>query len=247
MIVNEAFVRRFFGGHTPMGKRICLGDKWEPAKVSEIVGVVRDARYFDLRKPVEPMVYLPAYREAGSGMLGGVLCVRTTGDPRALIATIRRKVPEIDANVSLTFARSMEDNLNRNLMQERFVAMMGGFFGAVALLLAAIGLYGVMSQAVTRRTKEIGIRMALGAEARGILWMVLRDAMIMALAGAAVGIVAVLGVTRYLEALLYGIKAQDPLTISLASVLLLGISALAGFLPALRATQVQPMTALRCD
>ncbi len=245
-IVNEAFVRRFFGGQPALGKRICLGDKWDPARVSEIVGVVRDARYFDLRKPVEPMVYQPRYRESG-GLIGGVLCVRTKGDPKALIETIRRRVSEIDANVAVTDARSMEDNLNRNLAQERFVATLGGFFGLVALLLAAIGLYGVVSQTVTRRTREIGIRMALGAEVRRVMWMVLRDAMIMALTGAVGGVAAVLAVTRYLEALLFGIKPQDPLTIAAASLLLLGVTALAGFLPALRATRVQPMTALRHD
>ncbi len=244
-IVNEAFVRRFLAGQPALGKRICLGDKWDPAKISEIVGVVRDARYFDLRKPVEPMLYQPRYRERGG--VGGVLCVRTTQDPQALIETIRHKISEFDANVAVTDARSMEDNLNRNLAQERFVATLGGFFGLLALLLAAIGLYGVVSQTVTRRTREIGLRMALGAESRGVMWMVLRDAMTMALTGAVIGVAAVLGVTRFLEALLFGIKPQDPITIVTASLLLLGVTALAGLLPALRATRVQPMRALRHD
>jgi ABC-type antimicrobial peptide transport system permease subunit len=208
------------------------------------VGVVRDARYFDLRKAVEPMVYHPRYRDAGTGF-GGVLCVRTVRDPKVLIETVRRKITEIDSNVTLTEARSMEDNLNRNLVQERFVATLGGFFGAVALLLSSIGLYGVTSQVVTRRTREIGIRMALGAEAGRVLWMVLRDAMLMAFAGAIAGVGAVLAVTGYVTTMLFEVKENDPFTIVAALLLLLAVTAVAGFLPALRATRVQPMTALR--
>jgi predicted permease len=244
VIVNEAFVRRFFNGTSAIGKRLCMDDKWDPARTAEIVGVVRDARYFDLRKAVEPMIYQPRYREMGMGG-GGVLCVRTVRDPNALAETIRRKIREIDPNVTLTEARSMEDNLNRNLVQERFVATLGGFFGLVALLLAAIGLYGVMSQVVIRRTREIGIRMALGAEARRVLWMVLRDAMIMAVAGAIAGVAAVLAVTRYVTALLFEVKENDPVTIVGAVLLLLAVTAVAGFLPALRATRVEPMAVLR--
>ncbi len=243
VIVNEAFTRRFLSGRPVIGTRVCNEDKWDAAKTAEIVGVVKDARYFDLRKAVEPMVYVPRYREVGMG--GGVLCVRTVGDPKALVESIRRKAAAIDPNVALTEARSMEDNLNRNLVQERFVATLGGFFGLLALLLSAIGLYGVMSQVVTRRTREIGIRMALGAEARQVLWMVLRDAMIVAVAGAIAGVLGVLALTRYVKTLLFDVQAQDPLTIVVASLLLLVVTALAGFLPALRATRLQPMTALR--
>jgi ABC-type antimicrobial peptide transport system permease subunit len=154
-------------------------------------------------------------------------------------------VTEIDGSVAITEAKTMEDNLNRNLLQERFVASIGGFFGIVALLLAAIGLYGVTSEAVTRRTREIGIRMALGAEASRVLGMVLRDAMVMVLVGAILGIPIILGLTRYAEFLLFGVKAHDPMTLVAAALLLLAVTALAGFLPALRATRVQPMQALR--
>ncbi|MGH9629747.1 MAG: ABC transporter permease, partial [Bryobacteraceae bacterium] len=219
VIVNEAFVRRFFGGESPTGRRLCFGEKWNPAKLSEIVGVVRDARYFDLREDVEPMIYQPRYRERGAGG-GGVLCVRTTGDPSALIEEIRGRVQDIDSAVSVTDTRTMEDNLNRNLLQERFVAMLGSFFGVVALLLAAIGLYGVMSQAVTRRTREIGIRMALGAQSRKVLWMVLREALVMVSIGAILGIAAALALTRYTESMLFGIKPQDPLTLAATGLLL---------------------------
>ena len=247
VVVNEAFSRHFFGGQPAVGRRLCLGDKWDAAKTFEIVGVVRDARYFDLKKAVEPMIYEPAYRDPGSSAAGGTLAIRTTGDPGRIAAAIRQAVQHIDGAVTVIEARTMEDNLNRELVQERFVATLGGFFGLIALLLAAIGLYGVMSQAVTRRTREIGIRMALGADAPIVLWMVLRDALFMVLAGAALGIPAVLILTRYTESMLFGVKAQDPATLAMAALLLLAITMIAGLLPARRATMVHPMTALRHD
>jgi predicted permease len=243
VIVNEAFTSKFFAGQSPIGKRISLSDKWDAARTAEIVGVVRNARYFDLKKDVEPMIYQPAYRE-GSGT-GARLCVRTTGDPNRLIETIRRHIEDIDGAVVITESHTMQDNLNRNLVEERFVAMLGGFFGAVSLLLAAVGLYGVMSQTVTRRTREIGIRMALGAEARRVLWLVLRDAVLMVAIGAAVGATAALALTRYTESMLFGIKPQDPITLIAAFGVLLSVTAVAGFVPAHRATRVEPMQALR--
>jgi putative ABC transport system permease protein len=242
VIVNEALARRFFGGQSAIGRRLCFGDSWSTERTWEIVGVVRDVRYFDMRSAVEPMIYQPLYRERVGG---GTLCVRTSGDPLRLVETIRRKVSAVDSAVWVIRAKTMEDNLNRNLLQERFVATMGGFFGVVALLLAAIGLYGVMSETVTRRTREIGIRMALGAKGSRVLWMVLRDAMAMVLIGAIIGIPTILGLTRYVESLLFGVKAQDPVTLVGAALLLLAVTALAAFLPALRATRVQPMQALR--
>jgi predicted permease len=242
-IVNEAFVRKFLEGRTPLGARISMSRTWREDRVWEIVGVVRDARYFDLRKPVEPMIYQAAYRSGDAN--ASTLSVRTTGDPTHLINAIRGRVRELEAAVSVTDTRTMEDNMNRTLMQERFVATLGGFFGVVALVLAAIGLYGVMSQSVTRRTREIGIRMALGAEARRVLWLVLRDAMTMVAAGVIVGAIATAGLTRYTESMLYGVQAQDPLTFAAAGAVLIAVTAIAGFLPAWRATRVEPMRALR--
>ncbi len=243
-IVNQAFVRHFFAEQPAIGRRFSLGDKWNPAKTYEIVGVVGDARYFDLKQAVEPMIYQPAYREADGGG-GSVLCVRTAGHPNRLVETIRRRVREIESAVSVTDTRTMEDNLNRNLTQERFVATLGGFFGLVALLLASIGLYGVMSQSVTRRTREIGIRMALGAEALKVLWMVLRDALIMVSIGAILGICATLVVTRYTESLLFGVKPHDPGIIVITGLLLLAVTTVAALVPARRAVKIEPMSALR--
>jgi predicted permease len=243
-IVNEAFVRHFFRGQSALGRRLCLGEKWDPAKLSEIVGVVRDVLYFDPRRSAEPMIYQPLHGKPG--MAGnGILCVRTTADPNRLVDAVRRRAQAIDGAVSITQTRTMEDNVNRNLVQERFVATLGGFFGVVALLLAAIGLYGVIAQAVARRTREIGIRMALGAEGRGVLWMVLREAVLMIAVGALAGLPVILAVTRYIESLLFGVKPHDPVTLAAAATVLLAVTIFAGFFPARRATQVDPMVALR--
>jgi ABC-type antimicrobial peptide transport system permease subunit len=192
------------------------------------------------------MAYQPLYRQPDA-FIDDTLCVRTTGDAHRLVETIRQRLTEIDNTVSIREAKTMEDNLNRNLVQERFVATIGGFFGLMALLLAAIGLYGVMSEAVTRRTREIGIRMALGAESAQVLWMVLRGAAAMLLVGGVAGIPTVLVLARYADSLLFGVKAQDPATLVGAVFLLLAVTAFAAFLPALRATRVQPMQALRHD
>ena len=242
VIVNEAFARKFFPGQSALGKRLCMGDKWKPDRTAEIVGVARDAQYFDPRKPVEPMIYQPRYREqAGYSELS----VRTSGEPTPLVETIRQKVRGIDAAVSIVEWRTMEENVDRAFVTERTVATLGGFFGIVALLLAAIGLYGVMAQAVTRRTREIGIRVALGAEARRVMAMVLRDALWMVAVGAVAGIPASLLLTRLAESLLFGVKPNDPLTLVAAATLLVAVTAVAAFLPARRATRVDPMIALR--
>jgi predicted permease len=242
VIVNEAFAHRFFNGQSPLGKKVCVQEKWDPAKTAEIVGVAHDTQYFDPREPVEAMIYLPRYREMGGD---STLCVRTSGDPRQLVEIIRQRVRDIDPAVSLIESHTMEENVDRQFVQERSVATLGGFFGILALLLAAIGLYGVMAQTVTRRTKEIGIRMALGAEQRRVLWMVLRDALWMVCIGAIVGIPAILALTRTAGSLLFGVKPNDPGTLMAAAGLLLAVSGFAAFLPARRATRVDPMIALR--
>jgi ABC-type antimicrobial peptide transport system permease subunit len=189
------------------------------------------------------MIYRPRYREADWS--GGILCVRTDADPKRIIGAIHRLVQEIDPAVTITESHTMEDNLKRSLLQERSLAILGSFFGLVALLLAAVGLYGVMSQAVTRRTRVIGIRMALGAEPRKILCTVLGDSMIMVAIGAVMGVPVVLALMRYTESLLFYVKPQDPITIAVAALLLFAVTALAGFLPALRAARVLPMDSLR--
>ncbi len=189
------------------------------------------------------MIYRPFYREMQ--WTGGILCVRTGGDPRRIAGAIQRRAQEIDPVVMVTEARTFEDNLDTAFLQQRFVATLGGFFGMAALLLAAVGIYGVVSQSVSRRTREIGIRVALGAEPSNVLWMVLRDSLAMLAIGTIVGLSAAMTLTRYEESLLFGVKPQDPVTIAGAVLLLSLVTILAGLVPAKRAARVPPIEALK--
>ena len=175
------------------------------------------------------------------------LCVRTVGDPTKVTAAIRREVQSIDTNVPVYNVRTLEAQLDESLSQERLVATLSSWFGAFALLLAAIGLYGILAYSVTRRTNEIGLRMALGAERGGVIWMVLREALLLVGMGVLIGVPLALALARSVSSLLYGLKPTDSLTISVAVVLLFLVAAVAIYLPARRASRVDPMVALRYE
>jgi len=243
-IINEAAANKYFAHQNPIGKHFTRDDKFDMAKAFEIIGVVKNANYFDLRKPVEPMIYLPAWR---LGAYYNTLCVRTTGDPEGVESAIRREVSAIDPSVPVLHAFSLESQFDDNISQERTVTSLCGFFGALAVLLAAIGLYGVMAHAVTRRYREIGIRMALGAERTSVLWLVLRETLWMIAIGAAIGLPVAFATTRLVRSFLFGLTPQDPLSIGLATIALAMVTGLAGFIPARRATRVDPMVALRYE
>jgi predicted permease len=243
-IINEAMVKKFFGHENPLGQRLFLGEKFQMEGSFEIVGVVKDVRYFGLRKDPEKMIYLPLWRMQSDRR---TLCLRTWNDPNRTIGALRAQVQGIDPSIPILNARTMDDLIDNNLLQERVVAILSGFFGVLALVLAAVGLYGLMAHAVTRRTREIGIRMALGAQRGRVLWLILSDATVMVLIGAVVGIPAALAVTKYTESLLYGITARDPLSMALATALLIAVAVGASYLPARRATKVDPMVALRYE
>jgi len=242
-IVNEALARRFFKGRSPLGNRLCIGEKWIPARTYRIAGVVGDLHYHDLRQAASPMVYTPMYRDMDWS--GGILCIRSNSDPHQIVGAIRRHLHDLDPILTVTETRTLQESIDRALVPERFIATLGGFFGALALVMAAIGLYGVMAQAVARRTREIGIRMALGAAPGSVLWMVLRDSFSMVFTGAAVGFAASFILTRYTGSMLFGVKPQDPFSITVVVTLLLTCTGIAGFLPARRATLVQPMEVLK--
>ena len=243
-IVNEAFANHFFNRTTPVGRHFSLGDKPDPTGSFEIVGVVKDSKYFDIRQAVEPMIYLPVWR-LGAGV--PTLCIRTTGRPEQLVASIRRETANIDPAIPVLNTLTMEDQFDNTISQERVVTTLCSFFGTLAVLLAAIGLYGVMAHAVTRRYREIGIRMALGAKSGSVLWLVLRDTALMIGIGACIGLPAALALTRFVSSFLYGLTPQDPLSIAIATAGLIAVTALAGYLPARRATTVDPMVALRYE
>ena len=244
VIVDQAFVAKYLEKENPLGKRFgeAAASEGEPASPGyEIVGVVRDAKYSDLRREIKPMMYTPQ-----SGM-GASFEVRTAGDPQALVPMIRQTVAQLNPNLPLHDVTTESLQIDRLLFQERLIARLSSFFGLLALTLACIGLYGLLAYEVARRTREIGIRTALGAQRRDVLQLVVRQGLSLALLGAAVGIGVALGVTRYLKSLLYDVRTNDPLTIVVVALLLVLVALAACFLPARRASRVDPMVALRYE
>jgi predicted permease len=244
LIVNESFAKKFFGNRPAVGARMCRGDKFKMEEAYEIVGVVKDVKYFGLREATEPMVYVPIWRD-GAGNCS--LLVRTSGDPERVVSAIRREAAELDPAVPVRQTLTLSEQFDNNIAQERMLTTLCSFFGALALLLAAVGLYGVMAQSVARRVREIGIRMALGAQGAEVLWLVLREVILMVGIGALIGLPAAFALTRLVTTYLFGLTPQDPLSIAGSVSVLLAITALAGLIPARRATRVDPMIALRYE
>jgi predicted permease len=243
-IINEAMAQRFFPGESPVGKRFSRDDRYQAAGSFEIVGVVKNANYFGLRKKVEAMAYVPSWRDGSNSM---TLAVRSRLDPNRMVPAIRREVSNLDAAIPVLQTLSLEEQYDNHISQERMVATLCGFFGGLALLLAAVGLYGVMAQSVARRVREIGIRMALGARQGEVLWLVLRESAVVIGLGALVGLPAAFWLTRLVKTFLFGLTEQDPWSIAGSTLLLLAVTALAGYVPARRATKVDPMVALRYE
>jgi len=209
VIVNQAFVEKYVDKEYPLGKHFgeSSGDANGPASPGyEIIGVVRDAKYNDLRREIHAMMYTP--QSAG----GASFELRTAADPQAILPAIREVVAQVNTNLPLFDVKTESEQIDRLLFQERLVARLSGFFGLLALVLACVGLYGLLSYEVSRRTREIGIRMALGAQQESVLKLVLRQGIVLAIVGASVGIGVALGVTRYLTSMLYDVHANDPLT-----------------------------------
>jgi ABC-type antimicrobial peptide transport system permease subunit len=206
--------------------------------------VVPDGKYKDVREKTPELVYRPFEQNLDQPM---TLQAREVGNPAKVTAAIRREVQAADANVPIYNVRTLEAQLDESLSQERLVATLSSWFGVFALLLASIGLYGVLAYSVTRRTNEIGLRMALGAERGGVIWMVLREALLLVGTGIAIGVPLAFALARSVSSLLYGLKPTDSLTISAAVVLLFVVAAVASYLPALRASRVDPMVALRYE
>ena len=243
VIINETMARYYFHNANPLGHRVALGR----GKPAEIAGVVADARYMSLREPVHRTVYVDAFQNLPAMDDSLRLEVRTAADPLQLLAAVRAEVRNLGGAIPVKGETTFERQIDESLIQERLMATLSGFFGALALLLAAIGLYGVLAYAVGRRTSEIGIRMALGADRRNVLWMVMRETVGLVIGGIVVGLPLTLAATRVLEKFLYGLTPADPLTMALAILTMLAAAAAAGYLPARRATRVDPMVALRYE
>ncbi len=241
-IVNETFVRRFFPGEDPLGKRIDA--QWEDAGWRVVIGVVGSVRHETLDRPYLPEIYLPLAQRAPTDV-AMTFVVRSELGAGALAAAVRDQVSAQDPQQPISAIRTMDEVIDASVTDRRLSTSLMAGFAATALLLAAVGLYGVLSYAVSQRTREIGVRMALGARAGDVLGLVVRDGLRLALAGAAVGLAAALPLTRALEGLLFGVAPSDPATFAGVPLLLLAVCALASWFPARRACRVDPMVALR--
>src|SRR5215471_16599845 len=244
MMVNETFVRRILGGASPLGKSIHLQLPQRPPTAA-IVGVVSDVKYSKLDAEPDPEVYFP-YRQSFFNRASDIV-VRVSGDPSAIAPTVRKLISDIDRSQVAFDMQTLESSLARTIAPRRFNLFLLGTFACSALLLALIGIYGAMSYAVTQRTHEIGVRMALGARQGEIVRMVIRQGMVVALTGIVTGIAAAIGFTRLMATLLYDVKPTDPLTFAAVVIALTATSLLASWVPALKAARVDPLRALRYE
>jgi putative ABC transport system permease protein len=244
VIISEALARRCWPGEDALGKR--LREEGASNPWVSVVGVAADVKYRGLpnNPNADPDVYFPLLQRPNNNLS---LAVRTAAEPANLTATIRQELQKLDPNLPVYNVMTMAQQVARQTTQARFSAWLLGIFGALALALAAVGIYGVMSYLVTQHTREIGIRMALGAQARDVLKLVVGQGLALTLIGVGVGLIGALALTRLMKTLLFGVSATDPLTFAVIALLLVGIALLACWIPARRATKVDPVIALQCE
>jgi predicted permease len=243
MVISEAMSKRYFPNGDAIGMRLKTGGCAE-CDWTTIVGVVGDVKDRGLNTDNAPAMYLPFVQEPYNIRMMN-LVLRAEGDPASLVAAVRHEVNSIDPDLALADIKTMDQLMSESLGQSRYRGMLLGIFATVALLLAAVGIYGVIGYAVSQRRHEIGIRIALGAQKRDILRLVVGHGMILTIIGVAIGVAASLALTRFLSSLLYGVSSTDPLTFTSVVLLLIGVALLACAIPARRATRVDPMVALR--
>jgi predicted permease len=242
-IINEKARDYWFHGENPLGRHFAFGSRSSPD--IEIVGVVKDSREYSLREDIPRFVYVPYMQDKNIGQ--GNFLIRTSQDPTALGILVQHEVRNLDGSLPVFGLKTMDTQLDQALYTERMIAMLSILFGGLAAVLAAIGLYGVMSYSVARRTSEIGIRMALGASRSSALWLVMKEVAWMAGAGVVVAVPLSLILTGYVRSQLYGLAATDTLTLVLATCLLIAVSLVAGFVPGFRASRISPIQALRYE
>ena len=241
-MINETFARRFWPGQSPVGKRFSFESAAGPW--IEVIGVMRDGKYFSLSEDPTPFVYVNLRPDNGSYL---TLVVRTASDPQGVIGALRGEFQQLDANLAVYNVKTLTEHMGLPLFPARVAAVLLGSFGLLALILAAIGIFGVMSYAVSQRTREIGIRMALGANSQAILTLVVGHGLKLIVGGLAIGLTGAFAGTRLMSSLLYGVSATDAVTFAVIALLLTGVALLACYLPARRATKVDPMVALRYE
>ncbi|HXJ95529.1 MAG TPA: ABC transporter permease [Terriglobia bacterium] len=245
VMINHEFARKYFRGQNPIGRHLGFGIDPGTKTPMEIIGVVKDIKYTSLRDEIPPQAYVPFY---GAHFLGGMtVYVRTTYDPNQLMPLLRAKVRQLDAGIPVSQMRTTETQISNSLSTERMIASLSAVFGFLATLLATIGLYGVMAYTVAQRNREIGIRMALGADRKQVLWLVMRDVLLLVGIGVAAGVPASVALMRFVQSQLYGLSPHDPSTMVLATVALALVACAAGYLPAFRASRLDPMTSLRYE
>jgi putative ABC transport system permease protein len=237
-VINEALARRFFPDEDPIGKQIAIGG----GGPRQIVGIAGSVRHDKLRRLPEVAVYVP-YRQ--SPTIGVTLIARTARDPAALIPAMRAAVHSVDPELAVFGIRTLEDIRHQSTFQERYTALLLGAAALLAVLLAAVGIYGVMSYHVELRAREIGVRMALGARESDVLRLIVGQGMTLAIAGLAAGVLLALAVTRVLSSMLYSVSAADPATFAAVTLFLAAVALTANYVPARRAMRVDPLVALR--
>lgn len=241
MIVNESFARRFYPNEDPLGQRIIIRN--EP-QASEIIGVVNDARYFGPASEPAPEMYVP-YNQFAIGAVP--LVVRTVHEPKALVGAVQKEIQAVDREVAIGKTRTMTEVMSAAFAERRFALLLLGIFAAVALLLAVVGIYGVMTYAVMRRTHEFGIRMAMGAQSQHVMRLAISLGVKLVVIGVIIGLLSAFALTRLIASLLFGVSPTDPVTFAAVALLLAAVALLASYVPSRRATKVDPLVALRYE
>jgi putative ABC transport system permease protein len=244
-IANEEMVRQYFPDESPLGKRVRWARDPEPRWIT-IVGVVGDVKHYGLDVPELPALYSP-YTQAPPWKRWQSIAARTQGDPNVMAQSIKQEIWKVDSQLPVTHVETMNELAAESFAARRFNMSLLTLFAALALILAAIGIYGVMSYAVTQRTQEIGIRMALGARSVDVLKLIIKNGLTLVLVGVALGLVGAVALTRLMVTLLFGVTPTDGLTMALVSFVLIVVALLACFIPARRATKVDPLVALRYE
>jgi len=253
VIINEAFARQNFPNADPLGQQLCVGCGYGDPAIRSVVGVVSDTKQSSLSTPAPPMLFVPIAQVPDAlnlrlkQFVATNFVIRTIGDPMQLAASARQEVQRLDAALPVRNVRPMEEVLSRSIAQERFNVSLLGLFATIGLILAAIGIYGVMSYAVTQRTHEFGLRIALGAQMKDILRLVIGNGMTLALIGVVIGLSGAFALTRLMTSLLFGVTPIDAPTFVTVSILLLAVALVACYIPARRAMKVNPLIALRYE
>ncbi|HYL72909.1 MAG TPA: FtsX-like permease family protein, partial [Bryobacteraceae bacterium] len=244
IIVDEFMARELWPNQDAIGKRVRSGGQESKSPWQTVVGVVGRVKQYSLDSDSRIAMYIPHTQNPSRAL---TVVLRSASDPAALTAAAKKEIREMDPDLPVYAVRTMTDRVDESLARRRFAMSLLGVFAGVALILAAVGIYGVMAYLVNQGTREIGIRIALGATERGILTLVVRQGMTLALTGVATGLAGAIALTRFLRTLLFGVNATDPLTFAGIALLLAAIALLASYIPARRAARIDPMVSLRCE